>query len=78
LTGSLEPLEQREQLARVPQRHLLGDTDRVVPRALLDEYQQALGPADCLQTVILAGASHVEGWQQVWTTWRGLPLHCAP
>lgn len=78
LTGSLEPLEQREQLARVPQRHLLGDTDRVIPRALLDEYQQALGPADCLQTVILAGVSHAEGWQQVWMTWRGQPLHCVP
>jgi pimeloyl-ACP methyl ester carboxylesterase len=78
LDGSLEPLEQRERLARIPQRHLLGDADRVIPRVLLDEYRQALGPAICLETVILPGVSHTEGWRQAWASWREQPLGCAP
>jgi pimeloyl-ACP methyl ester carboxylesterase len=78
LDGSLEPLEQRERLARIPQRHLLGDADRVIPRVLLDEYRQALGPTNCLDAVTLPRVSHAEGWRQAWATWREHPLDCAP
>ncbi|WP_339526787.1 alpha/beta hydrolase [Pseudomonas sp. EA_35y_Pfl2_R111] len=78
LDGSLEPLDQRERLARIPQRHLLGDADRVIPRVLLDDYRRALGQADCLETAILPGVGHAEGWPQAWAAWREQPLSCVP
>lgn len=78
LDGSLEPLDQRERLALIPQRHLLGDADRVIPQVLLDDYRRALGPASCLESVIMPGVSHAEGWHQAWATWREQPLNCAP
>lgn len=78
LEGSLEPLEQRERLAKVPQRHLLGDSDRVIPLTLLEQYRRTLEPATCLESVILPSVSHAEGWRHAWTIWREQPLHCAP
>jgi pimeloyl-ACP methyl ester carboxylesterase len=76
LKGSLEPLDYRAKLARVPQRHFTGTQDRVVPATLLDRYRQALGPARCLQSVSVAGASHAEGWNQAWAQWRDRPIEC--
>lgn len=77
LDGSLEPLDQRERLAKVPQRHLLGDADPVIPLGLLEGYQQALGQADCLESIILPGVSHQLGWEKAWAVWRLMPLHCS-
>lgn len=78
LEGSLEPLDQHERLARIPQRHLLGDEDRVIPRVLLDEYRHRLGSTACLTAVLLPGVSHAEGWHPAWANWREQPVRCAP
>lgn len=77
LDGSLEPLDQRKRLAKVPQRHLLGDADRIIPLGLLKDYRLALGQADCLESVILPGVEHQLGWEQAWSAWRQQPLHCS-
>lgn len=77
LKGSLEPLDYRERLARIPQRHLAGGADRIVPPQLLRHYQSDLGPANCLQGVVVPGISHAKGWEQVWQMWRGRPIDCS-
>jgi len=78
LDGSLEPLDQRERLAKVPQRHLLGYADAIIPLALLESYRQALGQAECMEAVILPGVGHQLGWSKAWATWRSQPLNCSP
>ncbi|WP_341707271.1 alpha/beta hydrolase [Halopseudomonas sp.] len=77
LTGSLEPLDQQHNLASVPQRHLVGEADTVVPTEVLDYYQSRLGAASCIETVKLPNVSHARGWQQAWRQWRDRPLDCA-
>lgn len=77
LDGSLEPLDYRQRLARVPQRHLAGDDDRVVPGGVLHHYLDGLGEARCVDTVSLAQVSHRDGWEAAWAQWRQLPLRCA-
>lgn len=76
LSGSLDPLDYRVQLARLPQRHFVGSADRVVPPALLEYYRQALGNDRCVQSVHVAGASHAEGWDSAWRQGRDQPLGC--
>jgi hypothetical protein len=78
LTGSLEPLDQRKQLAAVPQRHLLGADDSIMPTVLLQHYINTLGPAECLNSLVLPGVSHSDGWEQAWALWRSKPLDCNP
>lgn len=78
LTGSLEPLDQRKQLAAVPQRHLLGAEDSIMPPVLLQHYLKTLGPAKCLDSLVLPGVSHNDGWEHAWALWRSKPLDCNP
>lgn len=76
LNGSLEPLQYRERLARIAQRHLFGSDDRVIPPAIEAYYRRRLGPAACLETVVITGITHESGWEQAWQTWRGKPIRC--
>ncbi|MGV8842044.1 MAG: alpha/beta hydrolase [Pseudomonas sp.] len=76
LSGSLEPLDQRERLARIPQRHLFGAEDDVMPPLLLQQYRRALGTAGCLQSAVLPTVSHSLGWEHAWSVWRERPLDC--
>lgn len=76
LHGSLEPLDFAERLRALPQRHLAGGEDRVVPASLLEEYATQLGPADCLELHRLAGVEHHAGWLERWRHWRDRPIEC--
>lgn len=76
LHGSLEPLDYRERLRHLPQRHLTGSDDRIVPVGVLHHYREALGLADCLESRILPGVDHAAGWEQAWQAWRNRPLSC--
>ncbi|MCY1439774.1 hypothetical protein D9M71_560240 [compost metagenome] len=78
LHGSLDPLDYRERLARLPQRHLAGAEDRVVPPRLLQDYRDALGPTPCIESVILPTVSHDQGWSEAWPAWRDRPVACIP
>lgn len=78
LTGSLDPLDYRQRLALLPQRHFFGSADRVVPPQLLTIYRQALGNAVCLESISVPGASHIDGWNAAWHQWRNRPLKCNP
>ncbi len=77
LKGSSEPLDQRMHLVQLPQRHLMGANDRIVPPLLFQHYRDALSTAACLESVVLPHVSHDEGWQQAWSAWRSQPLDCA-
>lgn len=77
LRGSLEPLHYRQRLALIPQRHLFGSDDRVIPVAIADFYRRHLGPATCLETIVIPGVTHETGWSQVWQSWRDKPVNCA-
>jgi len=76
LEGSLEPLDYRERLQTIAQRHLVGDVDPVVPPSVLGHYLDGLGNARCLHIVRLAQVSHHQGWEQAWANWRAQPVQC--
>jgi len=78
LTGSLEPLDQRERLARVPQRHLIGAADTLITPDLLAHYRQSLEPATCLESAVLSGVEHAKGCTEARANWRSRPLSCNP
>jgi hypothetical protein len=78
LTGSMEPLDQRRQLLDLPQRHLAGANDNIVPPQLMRSYMDTLGPAACLESAVLPKVSHTDGWQLAWIYWRDRPLSCRP
>lgn len=76
LYGSLDPLDYRDHLASIPQRHLVGDADDIVPASLATTYLMRLHPYACSQVVISLATHHEQGWDTAWKTWRDLPLDC--
>lgn len=73
LDGSLEPLDYRDRLVLIPQRHFIAEADSIIPSHLADQYQQALG-SPLSQCVHVPGASHDEGWEAAWSRWAKTPL----
>ncbi|KPB13689.1 Uncharacterized protein AC518_3517 [Pseudomonas syringae pv. syringae] len=78
LTGSLDPLDYIQRLALIPQRHLSGARDEMIPTELATLYSRQLGSGACSQLIILSGPSHEDGWEEVWTLWRGRDLEVCP
>lgn len=76
LAGSLDPLTYRERLRQIPQRHLTGQRDKVVPPFLTRQYADTLGSANCLE-IQSVSATHSEGWEAAWVNVRQRPLGCA-
>lgn len=76
LSGSLNPDHHSAALARIPQRHLAGGKDKVVPPLLVQSYIENLEAPACIESEIIADASHAEGWTQAWRVFRDRPLRC--
>ncbi|MGI0549926.1 alpha/beta hydrolase [Pseudomonas aeruginosa] len=76
LSGSLDPLDYRDQLAAIPQRHLVGDADDGVPPSLATTYLARLRPYACSEVAISPATDHQQGWEAAWKTWRDKPLNC--
>lgn len=72
LDGSLDPLDYRDQLASLPQRHFIAQADSVIPGALAERYQQVLG-ASVSHCILIPDASHDRGWEETWRRWRETP-----
>ncbi|MGR6656197.1 alpha/beta hydrolase [Pseudomonas mosselii] len=77
LEGSLDPLDYRDRLASLPQRHFIGAADPIIPASLADSYQQALG-SPLSQCVLVQQASHDRGWEATWRQWAQTPLPPLP
>ncbi|WLH67563.1 alpha/beta hydrolase [Pseudomonas sp. FP2309] len=73
LDGSLDPLDYRDRLARLPQRHFVADADPIIPAGLAQRYQQALG-SPLSQCIHVSDTSHDKGWEAAWRRWANTPL----
>jgi pimeloyl-ACP methyl ester carboxylesterase len=62
MTASLNPCDDAAALANVPQLHLVGEDDKIVPRIIVDRYADALPRRDCVEIVEVAGAGHGADW----------------
>lgn len=78
LNGSLDPLDYIQRLALIPQRHLSGTRDEMIPTELAKHYIKQLGNGACSQLVIVSGPSHEDGWEEVWKLWRGRDVDVCP
>jgi pimeloyl-ACP methyl ester carboxylesterase len=75
LSGSISPLAYPARLAIIPQQHLIGEDDQVIPAGVLQAYQQQLKPI-CTETVVVPGATHDNGYAGAWRAARDQPFKC--
>jgi pimeloyl-ACP methyl ester carboxylesterase len=62
LYGSLNPVDYSTALESVPQIHLIGERDDVVPGSVLTSYLATLKKLDNVQSHIVTGADHFCCW----------------
>lgn len=75
LSGSLNPADYAERLATIPQRHLVGANDKVMPLQVSQQYMLQVQPL-CGETVVL-NADHATGYSENWARYRDRPVDCA-
>lgn len=73
LTGSLNPVRASERLAELPQRHLAGGRDEVVPVAVVERFVRALPVPNRAQLEVYAQHAHRCCWREHWPQLRTVP-----
>lgn len=66
LSGSLNPADFGLTLARLPQIHLSGADDRIVPPAIGGAYMVRLPTHRCATLRVMPGVGHHDGWENIW------------
>ncbi len=74
LAGSMNPVDYAAKLATVPQRHLIGMNDTVVPPEVNKAYMLKVQP-ECGETVFVP-ADHYSGYDLAWQANRDRPVKC--
>lgn len=62
LTGSLNPADFSKSLENVPQIHLIGENDDVVPGKVLSSYLSRMHRLDNVKSYVVEGADHTCCW----------------
>jgi len=62
LTGSLDPLKDIAVLRGIPQRHLVGSKDRLIPIAITRRFREKCPEPDIVTVEEIDGPSHMDGW----------------
>lgn len=62
LTASLNPRDYVNALAIIPQVHIVGGEDDVIPEEIASRYLDALPNQRCVQMLVVPDATHWSGW----------------
>lgn len=65
MPASLNPIDYAQKVSTIPQLHLSGGNDKVVPPFIADGFVKA-AHSSCVHKEVVASAGHHEGWEQVW------------
>lgn len=76
LSGSLDPAGVAHKLRDLPQLHLVGGDDHVIPLAVARGYEHRAGPSRCIHVRMIRGASHDHGWVKIWPRVLKSPVAC--
>ncbi len=55
-------------LSTMPQYHFIAENDKYVPAVIFENYAKKLTSSSCLQSEIVKGTTHSEGWAERWVS----------
>ncbi len=76
LRASLNPADETDRLAHLPQLHFWGTADRVVGRSVAEAFRARFSRPGCVSIVSVAGLQHGEGWPAAWRQLLRRPVLC--
>ncbi len=75
LKESLNPIDYAIKISNIPQLHLSGSKDAIVPSKIMQGYIKT-SPLDCTQQKIFPNITHTKGWDKVWQEVLKINLTC--
>lgn len=75
MLGSLNPIDYAEKIKNIPQLHISGAEDKIIPVAIADKFVQ-VSNSDCVHQHIFDVTTHNKGWEGVWRYALNLPVAC--
>lgn len=75
LKESLNPIDYAINISNIPQLHLSGSKDAIVPSKIMQGYIKA-SSSDCTQQKIFPNITHTKGWDKVWQEVLKINLTC--
>ncbi len=66
LKKSLNPKQVANKIARIPQHHLIGDKDPIVPVFLSENFIKTMPKYEHIKHSIYKNFTHHEGWEAIW------------
>lgn len=76
LAGSLNPSDFAHEVADIPQLHLVGERDPVIPLRIAERFRQRLPHQRCISIQTAAAATHQSGWVENWAAMLDRPATC--
>lgn len=65
MEGSLNPIDFVDRVSSIPQLHLVGGKDNVVPKEIAKKYENESN-SSCVKVRIEGDFSHYKGWEKIW------------
>jgi dienelactone hydrolase len=75
MIGSLNPIDYAKQINHIPQLHISGGKDIIIPPFIADKFVQKSG-TKCVKQQIFKDISHNHGWDKVWEYVFNQPVRC--
>lgn len=75
MIGSLNPIEYVTQINKIPQIHISGGDDKIVPPFIADKFVEASN-SKCVTREIFVKNAHSSGWDKVWQYILKMPMTC--
>ena len=75
MLGSLNPIDYAQQVKHIPQLHISGGKDTVIPPFIADKFVQKASSL-CVKQQIFKDISHNHGWEKVWEYIYNQPVRC--
>lgn len=76
LSGSLDPMQIANSLQHLPQLHMSGADDTVIPPWVAENFVEAQGDGACAATLTLQNVQHNSGWVEAWPSLLDRSLSC--
>lgn len=75
MLGSLNPIDYASRIRSIPQLHVSGGKDKIVPPFIADGFVST-SRSPCVHQEIIPNAEHYANWDKYWNYILNLPLTC--
>ena len=76
MPSAINPKDLVEQLEKVPQRHVIGLEDDIVPVKIIESYRKGFVKDDCIKVETVETLEHNRGWKDYWHNKKFVPPTC--